>query len=299
MGVDSSVTDEVLKKAYRKLAFEYHPDRQSGSEEKFREILEAYETILNWRKAKESLQNLSPDEKQKIYDHLKAKAQEKAKAEAHARAAKYREKKMAEQNRAYTIAVYSLIGILFTVYFAYKGYHWFVDFKINQDPQRSVATVIGIERNRVVYTFDFKEQSVQDRSYVSGYGIQMFADNGMPLKTGDQFIVHFSGLDLDYHKLDFYKISTSTFNRYIDLAAKSIVRSSLDPLKPSKAISLEKARCLALLVYDQNGLEGLAKIYHFDTNPLNKLRHNKFTWFFFKSSDDFKWAMEECKIVLE
>lgn len=299
LGVDPSVSDELLKKAYRKLAFQFHPDKQEGNEEKFREILEAYETILNWRKAKENIKSLSQAEKQKVYEHLKAKAQEKAKAEAHARAAKYRAKKVEEQNRAYTIAVYSFIGLIFTIYFGYQAYFWHLDFQINKDPQRSVATVVGIERNRVVYQFDYLDQDFTDRSYVSGYGIQMFADNGLPLKTGDQFIVNFSGQDLNYHRLDFYKVSTETFNRYIDIAAKALVRYSLDPLNPSRAISLEKARCMALLIYDQKGLEGLAKIYHFDTNPLNKLGHNKFTWYFFKSSKDFEKALEECKLELD
>ncbi|MCL0091464.1 molecular chaperone DnaJ [Dehalococcoidales bacterium] len=47
LGIDRNATEEEIKKAFRKLAFIYHPDRnrEDGAEEKFKEINEAYEVL--------------------------------------------------------------------------------------------------------------------------------------------------------------------------------------------------------------------------------------------------------------
>ena len=50
LGVDRSASSEELKKAYRKVAMKYHPDRNPGdeeAEEKFKEASEAYHVLSN------------------------------------------------------------------------------------------------------------------------------------------------------------------------------------------------------------------------------------------------------------
>jgi molecular chaperone DnaJ len=52
LGVPRDCTEAEIKKAYRKLAMEYHPDRNSsaGAESKFKEITEAYEVLRDPQK---------------------------------------------------------------------------------------------------------------------------------------------------------------------------------------------------------------------------------------------------------
>ncbi|MFM8301293.1 MAG: DnaJ domain-containing protein, partial [Gemmatimonadota bacterium] len=53
LGVDKTASDDDIKKAYRKLAMQYHPDRNGGSkeaEEKFKEITEAYDVLRDPQK---------------------------------------------------------------------------------------------------------------------------------------------------------------------------------------------------------------------------------------------------------
>ncbi|MBU0995541.1 MAG: J domain-containing protein [Proteobacteria bacterium] len=56
LGVDKTATPEEIKKAYRKLAMKYHPDKTKGdktAEEKFKKISEAYAVLSDSKKKQE------------------------------------------------------------------------------------------------------------------------------------------------------------------------------------------------------------------------------------------------------
>lgn len=50
LGVDKNATPDEIKKAFRKLALEHHPDKTGGQDEKFKEINEAYSTLSDTKK---------------------------------------------------------------------------------------------------------------------------------------------------------------------------------------------------------------------------------------------------------
>ncbi len=53
LGIPRTASPDDIKKAYRKLAHQYHPDKQGGNEAKFKEVNEAYQ-ILSDPKKRES-----------------------------------------------------------------------------------------------------------------------------------------------------------------------------------------------------------------------------------------------------
>merc|ERR1711971_1324085 len=59
LNVKKGASDDELKKAYRKSALKYHPDKNksTGAEEKFKEVAEAYDV-------------LSDNKKRQIYDQF-------------------------------------------------------------------------------------------------------------------------------------------------------------------------------------------------------------------------------------
>src|SRR5881275_2844140 len=58
LGVPETATEKEIRRAYRKLAKEHHPDSNPGHEERFKEISAAYDV-------------LSDDEKRKAYDEVR------------------------------------------------------------------------------------------------------------------------------------------------------------------------------------------------------------------------------------
>lgn len=50
LGISKSASQEEIKKAYRKLAHEHHPDKKGGTAEKFKEVNEAYQVLSDSKK---------------------------------------------------------------------------------------------------------------------------------------------------------------------------------------------------------------------------------------------------------
>ncbi len=52
LGIPKSASDDEIKKAYRKMALKYHPDKNkaAGAEEKFKEVAEAYDVLSDSKK---------------------------------------------------------------------------------------------------------------------------------------------------------------------------------------------------------------------------------------------------------
>ena len=87
LGVSKNATADEIKKAFRKLARENHPDA-GGDEEKFKEINEAYEQILRQRKARSSYASQQGDYSKSSYSYGDSPYQQSSSADPQLRRAR-------------------------------------------------------------------------------------------------------------------------------------------------------------------------------------------------------------------
>jgi DnaJ-class molecular chaperone len=81
LGVTRNVDEKDLKAAFKKLAKQYHPDSETGSEEKFKELSEAYEVLKDKTKRGK-------------YDYLYSNLKNPSYAQQDTRSQTYKQKKM-------------------------------------------------------------------------------------------------------------------------------------------------------------------------------------------------------------
>ena len=48
--IDKNASQEDIKKSFRKLAHKYHPDKNGGDDNKFKEVNEAYQVLSDEKK---------------------------------------------------------------------------------------------------------------------------------------------------------------------------------------------------------------------------------------------------------
>ena len=72
LGVSKSTSEDSIKDAYRKLAMQYHPDRNKSpdAEERFKEISEAYAVLSDQEKRRQYDRGTSDDKKKATFHKM-------------------------------------------------------------------------------------------------------------------------------------------------------------------------------------------------------------------------------------
>lgn len=296
LGLTPGATPEEVKRAYRKLAMKYHPDVNpgKGARAKFLEVLEAYEYLSGIRKYTER-KNYRPEDLYRARSVMKEWARKQAQARYRERVAQIKKQREKEQARQYTQAIYLLLGMVILYFSIRTGWAWYKDMMIDADPVYSIAEVVALGQNRVIYRFPTETKVLESRSYVSNSGLRMLAGNGLPLKVGDRFQLIYQADRPMRHRINYQKMSAETLNRYMAMVSKDL-RSMYGEQWKADSIPIKRtADCLTLLIFEKYGLDGLGAIINRESFFLENFSHNSIHWYFMQRSAKFKHFIDQCR----
>lgn len=299
MGLRPGASVEEIKKAYRRLALRYHPDRNPQSAERFLQIAEAYEALMEMkRRESQGYQRKSSGtpEAMAFQELMQRLAEKRAQERLRKFAARKRRQQEEEEARSYRQGIYVIGGLALTVLLGFLGSAWWRDYKVSQAPVDTYAKVVNIGANRVFYRLEGAPREKEYSQYVWGVGLEMLAGNGMPLELRHRFKARYCKTDPEYHQIDFEEPGSETLQSYLSRASGRVRGMDL-PLKAGEDSLLPRpqAECITLLTYQDKGLSGLAQLYFYDEHPLENLKNSSLTWFFFRYGPTFKDNLERCQ----
>ena len=153
LGVKQNATDDEIRKAYRRKAMEYHPDRNSSpdSQEMFIRITEAYEYLISHPYRR----NITEEEVRRNYqawiDYRRAEARKRAEAYARASYAEFRKSPIYKSTTVIDGTIVFLGLILATMVIFTTIYGYIYRMKVADSPKEepsitlaAVSLIIGI-----------------------------------------------------------------------------------------------------------------------------------------------------------
>lgn len=280
LGLPNGVAMPDIKKRYRALAKEWHPDSCSkpNAEQKFARIAMAYERLVEWER------NGRPDPSSALFFKLRKNAEEEEKAKKAKEARrmelirKIRLRNMRrdrEQARQYKLAIAIVLTLALFYFGGMEVMHEYREYQIRANPGEAIATIIGQESYVVHYEFEVNGFTYHSSERVEFSLSHNRAKNGLPIRLYDGFVVRYNQDDPEYHAIDFFRPTAPTFQRYVDE-----VRSHILHLFPSAFIGLDRlereevATCIAHQTVENLGYDGMADLIFAEASYIENSVHN-------------------------
>lgn len=188
------------------------------------------------------------------------------------RARKKIEKKHFRQTAIFfSILCILLISIVF--YFNYTLKTQKATVQLIQNPAQTTGKVnINFEEEipTVSYFFVAKNQNYSSKPDIKDTK-QIILSNGMPLESGDEFLVEYATKDPKVNKIRFNSPTTEQVNIYRD-------RVLLKHLELHPELTKSHVACLLDIAYELKGLSAFADFYFQDVPPFDNPKNNRNTY---------------------
>lgn len=305
LGLDPGASKDQIKKAYRKLAMIYHPDRNHdpGAKEHFIRLTEAYEILMHppkQRRARADRTGSDPFEEQrrKEWEEARRKAREEAKSAARQRYKEFLRKRELEQAREYRKGIY----ILLVGFVIFGGYYFGNRFLDNILIERHKATTIGrvtlVDHHSVYIQYEYQGADFEDRHWVSKGATELYSGAGIPLFKGDEFQIELDSTDPSRHRINYHRVSLSTLSRAFKVVYPRAFMALNEKLIAVPEESRERVvRCIMDESLKEFGLEAWGDMYFSNEHFLDNLNYNSASWGQRLNNPRFEALLERCGVV--
>ncbi len=309
LGVAENATDVEIKKAYRRLAKQYHPDTNPSrdAQKQFVIIQKAYDYLISGKHkqirhtAPKSTSYSKPQNPREAAEQRRA---EWKKSEAYKQYARQRRKGTYETTYDFKAMKKYAIGmiIFFTVGFSFNSLY--ETYMLGKNTVEGTCLITSVRYDRVGYAIYYKGMRLyrdEDVMHMS-WEDKVVSPNGMPIKKGDMFKVIFNIERPNYHQIDFNKVSKETLDRYMVYASYYVEREYVELRHPEvNANTLEMKlfiACFTEAVYHEKGIDGLANLVFYDEPWIENVGNNKYSYRKMMKEEEIKQAFKDCETLL-
>lgn len=173
------------------------------------------------------------------------------------------------------LAFFAIVVTTFTFYLkSQKQPHYTrIDDLLENGAVESVAKVVveeGSGQPQISYHFIAKNEAISSKTDYQNEPFVMLV-NGMPLESGDEFVVKYSPSNPAVNRIDFKRPTKEQIQAYIERAAAAHLN-----IHPNEAPHL--VACMVAAAYEIEGIGGLADFYFQNTPPKENPNHNTLSY---------------------
>jgi hypothetical protein len=301
LGLRPGASIDEVKRAYRKLAFQYHPDhnKEAGAKERFLAITEAYNYLLDPPKrtiyTAPASQSATKANESRAEEERVKRAQDAAKRAAHVKYAAFKRKLKEEQDRKHYTRLFNIF-IAFALFLAGlffgKDYALRMYVSSNQTQTVGQATLqIDVRSSYfdVVYFVDGKKYKCRTprRKVKAGF----LCPNGMLAMQGAEFVVYYKKDNPYWSYVDYNDITPHTLGLYVEktrFAVAKIYGAEMNDLR---------VECVILQVFNEFGVDGLANLLFHDARMIENFSNNSSSFRDMREKPAYREIEKACLII--
>ncbi|MBI1315988.1 DnaJ domain-containing protein [bacterium] len=278
LGLGPDATEVDIRKAYRRLVRQWHPDvnPDPAARDQFLLVQKAYERLQSGAAVAEQ-EAVDPVVEAHILrrERLRKAYLEKRRLE---------EEKRLKALRRWWFFPFALMLLPWGVHLGQRGYN---RWQVLSKPDTTWCSVHWVGYREVHYAYEVGGEEFFGHERTGKVDHSMIGGNGMPLKEGDVFQLLYRADRPRWSLVNYAVCGGATFDRYLGLCESQL----LEELDSTWSEHPHHVRCMALLIFEHYGINGLADVVFKDTSPFDNWAHNR--WTFVQRSRTRRFKIDE------